>query len=109
MSREPYASLNLGLSRDEPKENILRNFRILCDAFGLDFEKLVIVNHEHGSNVIRVDSSHCGRGLYREPLPFCDGLITDDPNVVLVTAEPFFFTTRKGVRSGSPMQAGKAR
>ena len=86
VSREPYASLNLGLSRDEPKENILRNFRILCDAFGLDFEKLVIVNHEHGSNVIRVDSSHCGRGLYREPLPFCDGLITDDPNVVLVTA-----------------------
>lgn len=70
VSREPYASLNLGLSRDEPKENILRNFRILCDAFGLDFEKLVIVNHEHGSNVIRVDSSHCGRGLYREPLPF---------------------------------------
>ena len=32
VSREPYASLNLGLSRDEPKENIMRNFRILCDA-----------------------------------------------------------------------------
>ena len=59
VSREPYASLNLGLSRDEPKENILRNFRILCDAFGLDFEKLVIVNHEHGSNVIRVAGAGC--------------------------------------------------
>ena len=112
VSREPYASLNLGLSRDEPKENILRNFRILCDAFGLDFEKLVIVNHEHGSNVIRVDSSHCGRGLYREPLPFCDGLITDDPNVVLVTAHAdcgavFLYDKKRPCRLERHAEAGR--
>lgn len=86
VSKAPYSALNLGLSRDEPRENILRNFHILCDAFNLEYERLVIVNHEHGSNVIQVDSTHCGRGLSREPLPFCDGLITNDPSVTLVTA-----------------------
>lgn len=86
ISSAPFDSLNLGLSRNEPRENILRNFRILSDSFSIDYNTFAVVNHEHGSNVLRLDKNDGGRGLCREPLPFSDGLITNDPGVTLVTA-----------------------
>ena len=85
VSPAPYDSLNMSLTRDDEKANVRRNYRIFCEAFGLDHSSLVLVNHEHGANVVRVDSRDRGRGLEREALPFCDGLITDDPKVTLVT------------------------
>lgn len=85
VSPAPYDSLNMSLTRDDSKQNVFRNYHVFCDAFGLDHSSLVLVNHEHGANVVRVDRSFCGRGLTREPLPFCDGMVTDDPAVTLVT------------------------
>ena len=85
VSPVPFDSLNMSLTRDDNKANVFRNYRIFCDAFGLDHGSLVLVNHEHGTNVVRVDRSFCGRGLTREPLPSCDGMVTDDPAVTLVT------------------------
>lgn len=85
VSSKPYDSLNLSLTRDDSKQNIIRNYRILFDAAELSIESAVLVNHEHGANVIRVDRGNCAQGLFREPLPFCDGIITNDPEVTLVT------------------------
>ncbi len=85
ISPQPYASMNLSLTRDDSRENVLRNYRIFFDAAGLDIGRAVLVNHEHGSNIVRVDSSNAGQGLFKEPLPFCDGLITNDPAAILVT------------------------
>ena len=89
VSRGPFASLNMSLTRDDSKLNVYRNYHIFCEAFGeicgFGHDSLVLVNHEHGANVVRVDRSFRGRGLTREPLPFCDGMVTNDSAVTLVT------------------------
>ena len=85
VSRPPFDTLNLGTTRDEPMENILANYRRLAEAFGLDYGKLALVRHEHGDRILRIDRSHAGRGLTRELLDFSDGLVTDDPEVTLMT------------------------
>ncbi|MBO4563541.1 MAG: peptidoglycan editing factor PgeF [Clostridia bacterium] len=85
VSAPPFDSLNLGTSRDEPMENILANYRLLCEAYGLDYDELALVRHEHGSTVLKLGSEHCGRGISKEPLDFSDGLVTDDTGVTLVT------------------------
>ncbi|MBR4434644.1 MAG: peptidoglycan editing factor PgeF [Clostridia bacterium] len=85
VSPAPYESLNFSFSRDDKRENILRNFSIFCAAFELDEASLVAVNHEHGANVECVSGADFGRGIYRESLPFCDGIITNDPAVTLIT------------------------
>ena len=85
ISPAPYDSMNLSLTRDDSKENVLRNYRIFFEAAKLDISSAVLVNHEHGANVIRVDGNDLGRGLFKEPLDHCDGIITNDPAVTLVT------------------------
>ena len=84
ISPVPFDSLNLGLTRTDPKENVRRNFRILAGASGFDYESIAVVNHEHGTNIIRVEKQDCGRGLEKPPFPFCDGLVTNDPAVTLM-------------------------
>ena len=64
---------------------MLRNYRVFFDAAGLDHSSAVLVNHEHGANVVRVNNANAGQGLVREPLPFCDAMITNDPSLTLVT------------------------
>ncbi len=85
VSKPPFDSLNLGTSRAEPYENILENYRILSSAFGLDFNELALVRHEHGANILRIDSNDGGRGVSLHPLDFSDGFVTNDPDVTLMT------------------------
>ena len=85
VSPAPYDSMNLSLTRDDSKQNVLRNYRIFFENANLDIESAVLVNHEHGANVLKVDRYDRGRGLFNEALPFCDGMITNDPTVTLVT------------------------
>lgn len=86
VSTGPYESLNLGWSRPEPKETLKANLLIFCEAAGLDEKALTVVSYEHGAAVLKVDASDCGRGFEREPLPMCDGLVTNDPGIVLTTS-----------------------
>lgn len=85
VSLPPFDSLNLGTSRDEPYDNILANYRILCGAYGLDYDELALVRHEHGDNILRIDRSAGGRGVALPPLDFSDGFVTNDPGITLVT------------------------
>ena len=85
VSSPPFDRLNLGTSRNEPIENILENYKLLCRAFDFSYEKLALVRHEHGAKIIRIDRNDAGRGIYREPFDYSDGLITNDPEVTLVT------------------------
>ncbi|MBO4384181.1 MAG: peptidoglycan editing factor PgeF [Clostridia bacterium] len=99
ISEPPFDTLNLGTSRNEPMSNILTNYRILCSAYGLDYDDLALVRHEHGSNILRLTGEDRGRGLDREPLEYSDGLVTNDPSVTLVTCHAdcsaFFFYDKK--------------
>lgn len=85
VSKSPFNSLNLRLGKDDPEENVRENFRRLCVREGIDEKSLTIVSFEHGSTVLRVDARHAGSGYHIAPLPACDGIVTNDPLVTLVT------------------------
>ena len=80
------ASLNLHWSKDGCEADVLENYRRFAQSAGIAYEDMVIVNHSHGANVIQVDRQSRGRGFTLPPLPFCDGLITNDPGVAVVTS-----------------------
>lgn len=80
----PFDSLNFSQKRYDTADNIIKNYSILCENRNLDVNRLAIINHEHGNNVIRVDSSDAGKGLFGNKLPPADGLVTNDNMVTLV-------------------------
>ena len=82
----PKASLNLSWTRCGSPEEVIANFTIFAEGAGIDYDDMAVVNHEHGANVLRIAHEHRGRGFYKDPLPPCDGIITDDPTVTLVTS-----------------------
>lgn len=82
----PKASLNLSWTRCGSPEEVIANFKIFAGGAGIDYDDMAVVNHEHGANVLRIAHEHRGRGFYKDPLPPCDGIITDDPTVTLVTS-----------------------
>lgn len=77
------ASLNLGTHRGDDPKNVLENYRILGEAVGFDPMNTVFTKQIHSDIIERVGTAHCGRGLVREATEGCDGLVTNEENVVL--------------------------
>jgi YfiH family protein len=80
-----FASLNLSFTRPEKRESVMENYTIFCRAAKIPFETMVMDNYEHGTTVLRVDRADAGKGYLLDPLPACDGLVTNDPVVTLIT------------------------
>ncbi len=87
VSTGALGSLNLSFSREgyEPRETTMENYRIFCRAEGIDPDSMVMDTYEHGVRVLRADAADRGRGWTRPSLPPCDGLVTNDPSVTLMT------------------------
>ena len=79
------ATMNLSFDKDTSRENVIKNFEILCDAVGINPENLVLSHQTHTNNVVIVTEQDRGRGIYKESYEDVDGLITNRPNVALVT------------------------
>ncbi len=79
------ATMNLSFDKDTNRENVIKNFEILCDAVGINPENLVLSKQTHTNNVVIVTEQDRGRGIYKESFEDVDGLITNCPNVALVT------------------------
>ncbi len=96
VSKGECLSLNLSFTRPEPetRENVLENYRRFCRAANIPYERMVMDNYAHETTVLRVGNEDAGRGYLTEPLPSCDGLVTNDDGVVLITGHadcmPFF-------------------
>ena len=89
-------SLNFGFTRKDTRENVLQNFRIICDTIDVDFEKLVLTDQVHDNKVYAVTSKDAGKGITRESdIKEIDALVTNEKGVVLVTFHadciPVFF------------------
>jgi len=96
LSTGHLSSLNLSFTREEePRAITMENYRIFCEAEDIPVESMVMDTYEHGTVVRRVDRTDCGKGYTLPSLPFCDGLVTDDPEVSLMTGHAdcmaFFF------------------
>ncbi len=85
MSQGEYSTMNLSFNRGDSRDNVLKNYEILCNAVGIDTKNLVLSQQTHTNNVIVVDKSHCGTGITLPSFCDVDGLITNTPGVALVT------------------------
>jgi polyphenol oxidase len=85
VSKGFFSSLNLSFTRPEEPENVMENYRLFCRAMGIPFERMVMDNYAHETTVLCVTSEDAGRGYLREQLPSCDGLVTNDPSITLIT------------------------
>ena len=100
VSENEYESLNLRMNCDDKKENILKNYDIICSELGINYKNLVFSNQVHEDNVIDVKKEHMGNGIIREnEFLSADGLVCSKAGIPLVTfyadCVPIYFLDTK--------------
>jgi len=85
VSKGKYGEMNLSFNRGDEREAVEQNYKILCDAVGIDVSHLVLSHQTHTNNVRVVTRSDCGTGYNLPPFKDVDGLITNESGVALVT------------------------
>ncbi len=89
-------SMNLSFTRGDDPQRVRENFDRFCTAVGLDSHNAVVSAQEHHTVVYNATAADRGRGVLRERgYTDIDGLLTDEPDVVLFTqyadCVPLFF------------------
>ena len=77
-------SMNIGPSRGDSQENLLKNYEILGNAIGFDPKNCVLTKQTHTDIIRAVTALDAGAGLCKPSFPPCDGLITHPPGLALV-------------------------
>ena len=86
VSEEIFDSLNLSFTRGDDESAVMENYDRLAAALDTRKEQFVCTDQTHTTNVIRVGKEDCGYGVTRQkPYTDVDGLVTDEPGVVLST------------------------
>ncbi len=86
VSENEFSSMNLSFTRGDVTERVEENFHRIAAAVGFPYEKMVFSHQTHTTNVRVVTKEDCGRGYLRErDYQDVDGLITNEPGVVLST------------------------
>ncbi len=96
VSKGPYASMNLGLSRKDDPSAVRENYRRAALALNRKPEDIVLSYQTHTSNIRKVTEDDRGKGFSLErDYKDIDGLMTDVPGILLVTLHadctPLFF------------------
>ena len=84
VSPYPFGPMNLSFNQDK-RENVIKNYELLCNCVGIDTQHLVLSKQTHTKNVMVVDKSHCGTRYNKNSFEDIDGLITNQSGVALVT------------------------
>lgn len=86
VSEGECSSLNLSFNRNDTRENVLYNYKIIAEAIGADFDKMILSNQVHENKIRRVELEDAGKGLVKESdIVGFDGLSTNQPGISLVT------------------------
>lgn len=85
VSEGQFSTMNMSFRSGDKRENVERNYEILCGAVGIDTRHLVLTRQTHTANVRTVTAADCGTGYYKPSFEDVDGLITNEPGVALVT------------------------
>jgi len=85
VSEGKFAQMNLSFNRGDKREAVEKNYKILCNAVGIDVSHLVLSHQTHTNNVKIVTREDCGIGYSKPPFQDVDGLITNESGVALVT------------------------
>jgi len=73
-----YDNLNMALTKTDPIENVLENYRIVGDWFGIDGQSVMTAHQTHSVAVHKIEKnfSHVSR-------PHADALITEEKNIAI--------------------------
>ncbi|QXM07466.1 peptidoglycan editing factor PgeF [Crassaminicella indica] len=86
VSKGQYETLNLGLKTDDLRENIIENFRLLCEGLEISINHLVFSDQIHGDNIKIVRKEDRGKGIIKDSdIIGVDALITNEKKIALVT------------------------
>ena len=81
-----FGDMNLSFSVGDNPDTVKENYRIFCDAVGVDPENIVISHQTHKTNILSVTKADCGTNIWRErDYSDIDALITNERGVALVT------------------------
>ncbi|SFR99339.1 peptidoglycan editing factor PgeF [Anaeromicropila populeti] len=100
VSAGEFSTLNLSFQRGDREEDVIENYNRICRTLGVKTEQLVFSDQVHDTKVVKVTKSDCqGTHLVQRKLMGIDGLVTDEPGVVLCTSYadcvPLFFVDKK--------------
>lgn len=85
VSQGYLSSLNLGTHRGDVPESVVENYRIFGQAVGFRPEDTVFTRQHHTDLIRKVGAANRGQGLFCEQTEVCDGHITNEKHVALVT------------------------
>lgn len=99
VSEGEFGALNLSFTRGDREEAVRENYRRVAQALGVEVSDIVCSDQTHTTNVRHVTRADAGCGVLRErPYHDVDGLITDEPGLVLATfyadCVPLYFVDR---------------
>ena len=78
-----YSSLNLGMNRDDLKENVIKNWYIFLNECGIDKKEFVCGKQIH-ENYVHICTKENAHPPYEQPtLIEADGYVTNEANVPL--------------------------
>ena len=101
-SEGAYASLNMGLHVNDGPEAVKKNRQLVGKSIGFPLDRWVCAEQTHGSIIQWVTKQDGGKGSldYSESLKDTDGLITNEPNLLLTMCYadcvPIYFVYPKG-------------
>lgn len=82
VSENEFESMNLRINSEDSRENILKNYEIICGEIGVNFKNLVFSNQVHCDTIKSVGKEDLGNGITRaQKWDGVDGLITNVPGV----------------------------
>ena len=85
VSKGFYESMNLAF-RDDLKENVIENYKIICNAINCDYKNVVFSSQTHEDKIYKVTKEDKGKGLLKDSnIKGFDALITNEPEIVLTT------------------------
>ena len=76
----------MSLTGGDDPETVQKNYRLICEAVGIDPSHLVLSHQTHTDHLKIVTEDDIGKGIFKErDYHDVDGLITNRPGVALVT------------------------
>lgn len=96
-----FSSMNLDF-REDKKENVIKNYDIICNAIGVKKENTFWTKQVHEDNIVVAKAEDRGKGLFRERTvqDGYDAIITNEKDIVLTGFSAdcvliFFFDPQK--------------
>jgi hypothetical protein len=85
ISPKPFDSMNMAFTTNDSVENIQRNRNLFFQKIKVETDKTVYMQQTHGVNIQIAEKNDAGRGAeeYRTGFPDTDGIITNDPEIVV--------------------------